>query len=103
MDATSTYGLLSLVPVAIVIVMALITKRTLESLIVGSMVGFIILDGTGFFTAWMNSALTVFGDSAWYILVFGVFGMIIMLLENPAVLKAYRLWAPDLLKAERWR
>lgn len=82
MEATTTYGLLSLVPVMIVIVMALVTKRTLESLIVGSMVGFIILDGTGFFTSWMNSALTVFGDSAWYILVFGVFGIIIMLLEK---------------------
>jgi len=82
MDTTATYGLLSLVPVVIVIVMALATKRTLESLIVGSMIGYIILDGTGFFTSWMNSAMTVFGDSAWYILVFGVFGIIIMLLEK---------------------
>jgi len=82
MDTTATYGLLSLVPVIIVIVMALATKRTLESLIVGSMIGYIILDGTGFFTSWMNSAMTVFGDSAWYILVFGVFGIIIMLLEK---------------------
>ena len=82
METTATYGLLSLIPVIVVIIMALITKRTLESLIVGSMIGFIILDGAGFFTAWMNAALTVFGDSAWYILVFGVFGIIIMLLEK---------------------
>lgn len=77
-----TYGIISLIPVAIVIVMALITKRTLECLIVGSMIGFIILDGTSFLGEWVNSALTVFGDSAWYILVFGVFGIIIQLLEE---------------------
>jgi Na+/H+ antiporter NhaC len=78
----STYGLLSLVPVVVVITMALLTRRTLESLIVGSMIGFVILDGGGFFVEWMNAAMTVFGDSAWYILVFGAFGMIIMLLEK---------------------
>lgn len=77
-----TYGIISLLPVVIVITMALITKRTLECLIVGSMVGFIILDGKSFLTEWLNSALKVFGDSAWYILVFGVFGIIIQLLEE---------------------
>ena len=48
MDASLSYGLISLVPVVVVITMALVTKRTLESLIVGSLVGFIILKGTGF-------------------------------------------------------
>jgi Na+/H+ antiporter NhaC len=78
----STYGILSLVPVVIVIVTALLTRRTLESLIIGSMVGFVILNKGAFFTEWINAATTVFGDSAWYILVFGAFGMIIMLLEK---------------------
>lgn len=78
----TTYGLISLLPVLIVIVTALITKRTLECLIVGSMVGFVILDGKGFLGEWVNSALAVFGESAWYILVFGVFGIVIMLLEK---------------------
>jgi len=77
-----TYGLISLLPVAIVIIAALITRRTLECLIVGSMIGFVILDGKDFLSEWVNAALTVFGDSAWYILVFGVFGVIIMLLEK---------------------
>lgn len=78
----TTYGIISLLPVLIVIVSALITKRTLECLIVGSMVGFVILNGTGFLGEWVNAALTVFGESAWYILVFGVFGVVIMLLEK---------------------
>ena len=79
---TATYGLISLLPVAIVIVMALVTKRTLESLIVGSLVGFLILDGKSFLTSWVSATQEVFGESAWYILVFGVFGIIILLLEK---------------------
>lgn len=77
-----TYGLISLLPVAVVIVMALVTKRTLESLVVGSFVGFIILTGGGFFTSWVGALSDVVGESAWYILVFGVFGMVIALLEK---------------------
>jgi Na+/H+ antiporter NhaC len=78
----TTYGIISLLPVIFVIVTALITKRTLECLIIGSMVGYVILDGKGFLGAWVESAMTVFGNSAWYILVFGVFGVIIALLEK---------------------
>ncbi len=78
----SNYGLISLLPVAVVIISALITKRTLECLILGSMIGFVILEGASFLSAWMNSALEVFGESAWYIWVFGVFGAVIMLLEK---------------------
>lgn len=79
---SSNYGLISLLPVVVVIISALITKRTLECLIVGSMVGFVILEGKGFLSAWVTTAQEVFGESAWYIWVFGVFGVIIMLLEK---------------------
>ena len=82
MDTSNTYGLISLLPVAVVIVSALITKRTLECLIVGSLIGFIILEKQNFLSQWVQAAQDVFGESAWYILVFGVFGVIIMLLEK---------------------
>lgn len=78
----STYGLISLLPVAIVIVMALATKRTLVSLLVGTVVGFVILDGSSVLTSTINATQEVIGESGWYILVFGVFGIIIELLER---------------------
>ena len=43
MDGASTYGILSLIPVLVVIVSAIITKRALEPLILGTLVGFVIL------------------------------------------------------------
>jgi hypothetical protein len=48
------YGLLTLVPV-IVIILSLFTKRILESLIIGTFVSYIIVDQLGFATGWMNS------------------------------------------------
>ena len=42
------YGLLSLVPVSVVIIGAIVTKRALEPLIVGGLVGFAILTKFGF-------------------------------------------------------
>ena len=76
------YGILSLVPVVVVVATALISKRTLEALGLGSIVGFIILNKLGFFTAWLDATLTVLTDSAWYIMVFGTFGIVIALLEK---------------------
>lgn len=76
------YGVLSLVPVVVVVATALISKRTLEALGLGSIVGFIILNKMSFFPVWLDATLKVLTDSAWYILVFGTFGVIIALLEK---------------------
>ena len=40
----STYGIISLLPVLVTIVTAIITKRAVEPLICGALVGYIILD-----------------------------------------------------------
>ena len=49
------YGLLSLVPVLVVIVSAIITKRALEPLILGTLVGFVILAKENFVVAYLDS------------------------------------------------
>ena len=49
------YGLLSLIPVLVVIVSAIITKRALEPLILGTFVGFIILAKENFVVAYLDS------------------------------------------------
>ena len=60
MDASNTYGIISLLPVVVVIVSALITTRTLECLIVGSLVGFVILEKQNFLSEWVAAAQDVF-------------------------------------------
>ncbi len=78
------YGALSLVPAAIVIITALLTRRTLEPLLLGSVIGFIILAGKGFFFAWLDAVYAVMMDATtvWVILVCGLFGSLVALLEK---------------------
>lgn len=81
MDAVATYGLLSLLPVTAVIVTAIITKRALEPLIIGTLIGFFILDGQNFVFSYLDSLYLELGESAYFIIIFGLFGIFIKLLE----------------------
>lgn len=77
-----SYGLISLIPVAVVIVTAIITKRALESLILGTFVAAIILSKSGWWGTWFNYTLKEIGDSAYYIIMFGMFGAMIRILDE---------------------
>ena len=70
MDGASTYGILSLIPVLVVIVSAIITKRALEPLILGTLVGFVILAKQNFIVAYLDSLYGELGESAFYVVVF---------------------------------
>ena len=50
-----TYGILSLLPVFVVIVTAIITKRAVEPLILGTLVGYAIIAKEGFIVAYLDS------------------------------------------------
>ena len=65
------YGILTLLPIVVVVVLALITKRTLEPLIVGSLIAYIITSGWGFPSAWMDSFFETAGnrDHQWVFMV----------------------------------
>ena len=53
------YGVLTLVPILIVILIALTTRRTLEALMVGTLSTYIITDGFGFLHAWIEAFFSV--------------------------------------------
>jgi len=78
----STYGPISLIPVAVVIISAIISKRALESLLLGTFVGAIILAKGGWWGTWFDYTLTEIGDSAYYIIMFGMFGAMIRILDE---------------------
>lgn len=77
------YGLISVVPAVILILFALKTRRTFEALIIGTFVTYIIIKGPGFLTAWIDSLFEVLTDQdvQWVIIVCGLFGSLIALLE----------------------
>ena len=76
------YGIISLIPAFSVLVLALVTKRTFEALVGGTLIGFLILKKEDFFGAFITSSLNVMADATigWIILVCGLFGSLIALL-----------------------
>ncbi|HYE67311.1 MAG TPA: Na+/H+ antiporter NhaC family protein [Anaerovoracaceae bacterium] len=79
------YGAISLIPSALVIILALATKRILEPLLVGAIAGFLITAGpTGFFAALIEATYAVMMDPTmvWIALVVGFFGVLILWLNK---------------------
>lgn len=73
------YGIICLLPILVVIVTAIISKRAFEPLALGSVVGYILLYKGGFFGEWVNAYLGVIADNAWYWLLFFLFGSVVKL------------------------
>ena len=75
-------GALTLLPTLIVFALAILTHRPIESLIAGSLVGLIIIHGTGFVGGFAEASVRVMTDAdvAWVILVCGFMGSLIGIL-----------------------
>lgn len=78
------YGIISLLPCALTVVSAVITKRTLEPLIAGALLGFIIYGKAGFFGAFISGLYGVMMDetTVWLYCVCLPFGSLIALMEK---------------------
>ncbi|PAU75188.1 Na+/H+ antiporter NhaC family protein [Halomonas salipaludis] len=77
-----SFGAWSLLPTAVVLGMAVITRRTIESLLAGALVGLLMIDPTTVVTQGSDILLSVLGNDTvtWIILVCGLFGSLIALL-----------------------
>lgn len=73
------YGVICLLPILVVIVTAILSKRAFEPLALGSVVGYILLFKGHFFGEWVNGYIAVIADNAWYWLVFFLFGSVVKL------------------------
>ncbi|TXS92711.1 sodium:proton antiporter [Parahaliea maris] len=84
---------LSLVPTALVFIMAVWTRRPIESLICGGLLGLIMLHGSGFVTGLAETSLRVLTDEdvAWVILVCGFMGSLIGLLIRTGSARAFTI------------
>ena len=80
MDAT--YGIVSIVPVIVLFVLALITKRTFESLFLAALVALVIGYKGDWFYALIEQMQVVAADNVWVLLVVGLLGSLICVLER---------------------
>lgn len=90
MQATD-FGALCLLPTALVFSLALWTRRPVESLLSGSVLGLIMLHGTGFVSGLAETSVAVMVDPdvAWVILVCGLMGGLIALLMRARATGAF--------------
>lgn len=97
------YGLYVLLPTLVVIMMALITHRTLEALLAGTLSGFLMLSPTTAIQEMAFTGLTVMQNPTmgWIILVCGLLGSLIGLLQFARGTEAFSISAGRHLKTRR--
>ena len=97
------YGVLSLLPVAVVIVLVFLTKRTTVSLLVGTLVGAVMLYGVHFAKPWLEVVYGVMGSELWIwlVLVCGFFGSLVALFEASGGIYGFTDIAAKICKGEK--
>ena len=85
------YGAISLIPTAVVLLLAIWSHRTVESVIAGSIVAFLITSHEQFLYSLSQAALSVMRDDAtgWVLLVCGLYGSFIALLVKGGGAQAF--------------
>lgn len=76
------YGILTLLPPVLIIVFALITKKTFEALVLGGLVGCVIAYGTGFFGKYLDFTFATMEENTWIVLTVGIFGSFIAIMRK---------------------
>ncbi|MDD2483654.1 MAG: Na+/H+ antiporter NhaC family protein [Eubacteriales bacterium] len=91
MEAAATYGFISVIPILIIIVLSLITKKTFEPMLVATIAAFIIYAKGDFFTSFVTELLVVMADPTigWVILVCGLMGSLLFILEKSNAAMAF--------------
>ncbi len=97
------YGVITLVPAIFLVIYIFKTKRILEALILSSLIGFVLVFKDGFFTHFTNSITNVLlnEDIAWLIIVCGLMGSIISLIERAGGAKAFGTWVSKRAKSKK--
>ena len=94
------YGILTLLPIVVVIAIALITKRTLEPLIIGTLLTYVITDGWNFADGWMDAFFRVASnrEHQWVFMVCALFGSMITLLGASRGTLGFSKWLAKLCR-----
>lgn len=82
-----TYGIISLIPIIVIVVMAVVTKNTFVSIFIGVASGFVILGGGSIvksFNLFLDGLYEVLMDenTVWVLMLCGLFGSLIALMER---------------------
>lgn len=90
-DAIQHQGAITLLPTAIVLILAIWLRRPIEALMIGAIAGIIMLSGSDFVIATAETTLRVLKDDdlVWVVLVCGAMGSLIALFIRTGALAAF--------------
>lgn len=97
------FGAYVLIPTLLVFILAIITHRPIESLVVGSLIGLGMAHGSGFISGFADTSLRVMMDETvvWVILVCGFMGSLIALLIRTGATGAFTARMTHLVKTRQ--
>ncbi len=93
----------SLLPTLTTVIIAIITRRPFESMIAGCLAGLVMIDPSNVISAFADNLSKVMGDASivWVVLVCGLMGGFIKLLEISGCLGGFTEWLKTKIKSRR--
>lgn len=97
------YGMISLLPITLVCVVAICSKRVLEPLLTGGIIGFILVAKGDFLNQWLNALYTVLGnpDIQFILIIPVLFGIFTVLLEQSGSASKFVDYAQRYVKSQK--
>lgn len=97
------FGWLSIIPPLVVILVSILLRSSFEGLLIGCIVGFIMIDGWGFFDGFISSLYAVMTDedTVWVIVVCGLYGSIMALMIRSGGAKKFGERMLERIKTKR--
>ena len=97
------FGALALLPIAVILVVAVATRRTLFALLCGTVAGALILGGWGGFDVWVEYTGTALSNETaqWLLLIVALFGILMMLFEKSGIVTDFARWVERFVTSRR--
>ncbi|MCT2224229.1 Na+/H+ antiporter NhaC family protein [Microbacterium paraoxydans] len=97
------FGALALLPIAVILVIAVATRRTLFALLCGTVTGALILGGWGGFDVWVEYTGTALSNETaqWLLLIVALFGILMMLFEKSGIVTDFARWVERFVTSRR--
>ncbi|WP_416444143.1 TRAP transporter large permease subunit [Leucobacter sp. HNU] len=94
---------LALLPIVTILIVSVLTRRTLLALFCGTVVGALLLSGFGFVDSWIGYFGTSMNDETvqWLLLVVALFGMLIAVFNASGAVRDFALWAERFVNSRR--
>lgn len=98
-----SWGALSLLPTLLVLVVAIVSRRPFESMIAGCVAGLVMLNPFDLVSPFADNMSMVLGNETiiWIVLVCGLMGGLIQLLEISGCLDGFSEWLQKIIKSRR--